>query len=61
MGSSEATSTGTSDAPDAAATRFRRDDDADPVAGARPGTEQPATTTLGTEGGPDGGGGEVVH
>ena len=48
-------------APEDFTGRFRREQDGDPIAGERPGTEQPATSTLGTEGGPEGGGGEVVH
>ena len=48
-------------APEDFTARFRRGADEDPIAGERPGTEQPATSTLGTEGGPAGGGGEVVH
>ncbi len=48
-------------APEDFTGRFRRSADEDPIAGERPGTEQPATTTLATEGGPAGGGGEVVH
>ncbi len=48
-------------APEDFTGRFRRGADEDPIAGERPGTEQPATSTLATEGGPEGGGGEVVH
>jgi len=52
--------TSSAPAPGDTTGRFTRPDE-DPVAGKRPGTEQPATTTTGTAGGPAGGGGEVVH
>lgn len=61
MGSSEGSDESDAPAPEDFSGRFRRSADGDPVAGERPGTEQPATTRLGTEGGPKGGGGEVVH
>jgi osmotically-inducible protein OsmY len=52
--------TSSAPAPDDFTGRARSEGE-DPVAGKGAGTEQPATTTTGTAGGPDGGGGEVVH